>query len=555
MPIVKIPISNVTDSFTRPVVKSITTQLNTIMGLDENLPIYYPEEDGTLAQYKSDMNQDGDMTHGSAISKGNFIQIDVSEAYDPMTAIAPEHNREFFPIFNDDTIQIMAKPIYLPFLMHINYRYQFKDKAAVGTWYNHMRAKMVVNGYGDMNAHELSYHYLIPEEFFAVMAEIYKLKTDSTTLEDKGFWDYMKKHFSPRLTRMSNADGTNTRLGIAEHQVRCYGMYDLNVESISGDKDSNAPNYTATFTYNVRYSRPVEFLFEYPLMIRQKLIPAPFVPSAKDTMYQDAVGEERHFSLSGINFELFSAKTQRIWNSRAKGISIPDFDEFVPHHKPRGTQRIYDILLSLDKPDANQELFNIADITGESEDGKELQLVYFSDRMKEFMKGEVPYLTQRASSVFHFQMFNQWALLNNKYYHIDENLNLVNTLDLDLDNVYHGRLNLYQKWSEVDPMGLERLSYYPDVVRDLVIYLGFNWQVVVKWICEHKAKFKDIDILSNCEDYWWYWIKIGKIPGYWMDIIVRIISGLGFSELGPMRTVETLYVESYRNGIDYYRSK
>ena len=567
MPILKLPIEDTKDSIMRPIMTDITRQLNIKMGFDPDTPIFYPDEAGVMMQHNSKIQKDNDF--GSKFAGNELISIEVDEVFvDSLRetkVLMPEH----MSIFRDDKLGIIMKPVYMPCILNISYKYRCKDRSQAEMWRNKMRSKM--SYYGDLNHHHLKYHYLIPEIHLAVLEELHRLRELKDGYNDtfaQYLSDRINTHGSVRLTKLSNFNGHRQRLAIAENQTRVYGMYQFDVAPDRGQREDEISTWTSTFNYRVQYSRPTELILQYPIMVHQSLVPDPFIPSRDDTMYEEGIGKERHFSLSGFYMECFSSQYERRIRAKDNGIQLPDFDEFSPSDIVPGTRRIFDALLSLDtdKPDKLANLLEIEDVS-------------FGEEMIEFMKGEAPYMKHRGRSVLHTTLYNQWGLLHHRYHEVTNNLDVNSILDLSLRNCYHLRLSIFEDWFLIDGNAIDRLRKHPKIVKDLLEYLGFDFNKILEALKNLREKYHHINTPNSLRgldgpiwrnehgklvkppgldfDEWEKWLKNKEIPEYYMWNLISLITGKQGIK-ARMFTAQTFFVEGHRredehNGsINYY---
>lgn len=567
MPIIKLPIEDTKDSIMRPIMTDITRQLNIKMGFDPDLPIFYPDESGVMMQHNSKIHKDND--HGSKFASDELITIEVDEVFvDSLRetkVLMPEH----MPIFRDDRLGIIMKPVYMPCILNITYKYRCKDRTQAEMWRNKMRSKM--SNYGDLNHHHLKYHYLIPEIHLAVLEELHRLRELKDGYNDtfaSYLFDRVNSHGSVRLTKISNFNGHRQRLAIAENQTRVYGMYQFDVAPERGQREDEISTWTTSFSYKVQYSRPTELILQYPIMVHQSLVPEPFIPSREDTMYEEGLGKERHFSLSGFYMECFSSQYERKIRAKNNGIQLPDYDEFTPKESIPGTRRIFDALLSLDskEPDKLANLLEIKDVT-------------FGKEMIEFLKSESFFMKYRGRSVFHTTLYNQWGLLHDRYHEVTKDLDINSLLDLSLRNCYHLRLSLYEDWSQLDSNAIDRLRRNPLIVKDLLDYLGFDWNKIIDFFKSLREEYHHINTPNRLRgkygrvwrnefgqlinppstdfEEWDEWMKRKEIPLFHMWELIYLISGkkgMGYR----MFTTQTFFVEAHQNedtvngSINYY---
>lgn len=577
MPHFRIPIANLDESFLRPLIWSVTRDINKKIGVSPDAPVFYPGEYGVSMQLNSKIKQDGDKAsheqNGSLFGANELISIEADEMFDDSLRDTPVNKDEYMPIFRDTKLGIAIRPVYMPCIMNLSYKYRCKDRGQADIIRNKIRSKMTF--YGDLLHHNLKYHYLIPDEVYFILRAIWERRENIAGYGDS-FEHYLfprsdRMHSSVRISKVTNSNASHDRYAVSENQTRVFGYYDFQVAPDKGSREKEDSTYTLSFNYKLRYSKPIEIKMDYPIMVHQQLIPIPFIPKPEDTMYEQGLGEERHFSLTGIAFERWTVQEYHRLKNIAKydGISIPNFDEWVPEeeYKIPGTRRLVDLLLSL----ATQQPCELVDI-------KNINHIGFSDRLLEFMHGEAKWMKHRHESVFQCDMYNQFGLLHKRYIEVDDNLKINSILPLTLRNMYHIRLALYEDWSLLSYAARQRLANYPDIIKDLLQYLGYDWDKICKELNKLQEKYHHVNTENRLrgqrgkiwrneegklvepppvEGYKSEWETYKRVPDFIMDKLIQLISGKTYIDIREL-TVETFFIEAYRdeetfnNGIYYY---
>ena len=556
MPIIKFPLQDTKDSIMRPIMTDITTQLNIKMGFPADLPILYADEAGVIMQHRSTLKKEyQNEPHGAKFNANELITIEVDEVFDDEVASTPVWQTEYMPVFRDDALNIIMKPVYMPCVLNINYKYRTKDRAHAEMWRNTIRSKM--SDYGHLTPHNLKYHYLIPDVFIEVLRKIHEFR-ENIDGYNESFMDYLTSkglvHGSVRLTTLSNFKGHNKRLAITENQTRVFGQFEFDVVPDRGGRDMETTAWVTNFSYRVRYTRPTQMVLMYPLMVHQQLLPVPYIPSGEDKMTEVGLGDERHFSLSGLNLEMFSAQEERRRRAAVKGISIPDFDEFVPKDTIKGARRIYDVMLSLSNKEPN-DLIHIID---------DIEDMTFGELMVEFMQGESKYMHKRGESVFQVQLYNQWSQLHESYISVKEDLTLASLKELTLRNCYHVRLSVYHDWTQLSANALKRLQNHPKIVKGLLDFLGIDIGLLNQILSGMHEKYHHIDTENALrgidakvwrneqgvltyppkEDEYTIWDKWHKVPDHlWWEVIQRV-SNTRFDQKSIF-TVQTQFIDAH----------
>lgn len=506
MPILTIPIPDTKDSIMRPIMTSITRELFEAFDMNPETKIIYLDESGTYRQHGSAINEtnDGTFTFGS----NEQILVEVDEEFvkeDIMNQ--PTWQQEYPPIFRDDKLQILIKPVYRTCYLNINFKKRFTDRTQAIRWRDSMSYK--VHEYQDMQHHLLTYHYVIPREILFVLEEIHRLRENIDGYGEE-FITWLKANMSPRLTKLTNMSGGQTRLAIAEKQSRVYGMFDFDEAPEKGEKDGENSTWEISFSYKVHYSRMTHLVFIYPQVVHQQPLAYPYVYDDTERKDNIPLPKEQVFSQSGLLFEFLTPRIPGQTHVSLHGCSVPKDDEFYPQTTPKGTRRLVTLQLLFQEHESKQTDLELLDLLDVPE-------VYLDEEILVFLYGEYPYMNTPTRSVFQVQLYNQYYMLNHDHLTVTPCLKVKNTKPINLRNNYHLRFSVYYDWSQLDEHALERLRQHPNVLNKLLDHLGVP--------TERQAFYDRED----------------------MDKIIKATSGLRIDAIGQMRTVETLSIVSYRD--------
>lgn len=561
MPKIRLPLADTKDLIIRPCVVSIVEELNLIMGFDKGIKISYPDESGQLAQLNSLMGGTRDTGDGSSFSADQLISITVDEQFEESYTATPVMKPEGMPIWRDDALGVILRPIHMPAILKISFKYRCYDRTQAEAWRNRMRSKISI--WGDVNYHILDYSYIVPKEFLYVMKEIYTLRENIAGYGDS-WGQYFDSHRGPRFTTISNLKGNKTELAVSEKQTRVLGGFDFNTDMERGEKDGDNSSWTVSFNYEVWYSRPTEMQLEYPLFVHQQLLPDACIPKVSDTSSMTPYGSDRHFNKSDWLLESYSAINEKEKAYRYHGIRVPEFDEYVVEQNIPYTRSIYLAYLQLDSPDPGA-LIKITDIPN----------VFLSDELKEFLKKEIKYLTIPGESVFHLTLYSYHGPKSFDSIYVDNELMVYTKNALNLRDEYRLRFSIVYDWSTLTEDALKRFSKYPNLVKDLFIYLGNDWNLLIQYILSLHKPYYDTTttntkryttttdkhnnpIVTKEKSEFTMFEKWTIIPWWIMLIIVKFIKG-DLTETPMARTVQTQFIkthqlEEYHGSISYHKT-
>ena len=188
-------------------------------------------------------------------------------------------------------------------------------------------------------------------------------------------------------------------------------------------------------------------------------------------------------------------------------------------------------------------------------------------------------MKHRGRSVLHTTLYNQWGLLHHRYHEVTNDLDVNSILDLSLRNCYHLRLSIFEDWFLIDGNAIDRLRKHPKIVKDLLEYLGFDFNKILEALKNLREKYHHINTPNSLRgldlplwrneqgklvkppgldfDEWEKWLKNKEIPEYYMWNLISLITGKQGIK-ARMFTAQTFFVEGHRredehNGsINYY---
>ena len=451
MPNIYIPIQDTIQSVLRPVVLSISDQIFKLTDIPKNSRISYP---GDLETRKSPGSgiSDNEMQR---VQSGhvNYVKIEVDEEYNSETALTTAVRQyEHLPIFSDDKIGVIIKPVYSQTNVNINFKFRGESKSSVYRWRDKIRADL--SSMRDVNQHRASYSYQIPKNLIALIMEIHRLREDNAGYNEN-FGTYIINHSSTRLTELSNFSGEKTELAIAETQSRIMGWFDFDVAPEKASRDGDSDTWSIAFNYKFTFDKPIGLAIRYPVMIHNQILSTQFRPPAQAPSDDDY---RKEFSLSGSAFDYFD-KTKELSRNNLdnKTITLPWFDEFIPRSIPSGTVSIFNALCQLDNDKCT--LCNLNDLDTISLDPDILDFI---------KRKEYKFMTKLYKSIFQVNLYRGMELSNNNDLEIDSALNVYSKVPLDMRVNHRIRFSIVADLSLLDKDSLDRIKD-ESIVKDKII--------------------------------------------------------------------------------------
>ena len=451
MPNVSVLVAETKQSVLRPVVLAVVRQLMEITKIADTVPILYPDDIGKTHQPGSAITGEEEKT----VFPGNDkVVIDVEEDHDPAnilsTAIA---KAEQVPIFQDNMLGILIKPIYSSMNVTINFKFKGASKSIVTRWRDDIRLR--TSAARDVNLHTCSYHYVIPKSLMIILKELHRLR-ENVEGYDEDFTKYVLDNSTTRLTNVANLSGEVVEPAIAETQLRIVGVFDFEgvPEKLENEEDGNG--WIGSFTYKFKFDKPLACNMTYPLMVHNQTLDTKYRP---DVPAYDLDNQLQTYSLSLAALHNFESQEQvGKYVDLTKPISIPAFDEFEAASTVPGTFPVFTVLCQLDLTD-KKSLLNL----------NELGDVAIDSDILEFIKGiEYRYLNIPFKSILHLDLYRFESLTREDTITIDADLNVKAVNDLSLRTNHRIRFSIMGDITYLDNAAIRRMLMYPKAAMKIV---------------------------------------------------------------------------------------
>jgi hypothetical protein len=541
MPNISLPIEDMHDSVERPVVFSIVREILELTELSDKTPISFYDDEQKSAQLGSLINSDP-----SRVNKWPFderVRIEVEEDFDPASMLTIHTQQpENIPVFLDDTLGIVIKPIYSPTKVVINFNYRARDKNQAMKWRNHIRAKTAM--YRDINMHEISYHTHLQEELFVIVKELHRLR-ENVAGYGESFDTYFAQHLSDKASIKTNLGGQAVLWGVEERQIRIQGIFDFEGAPEKGEKDGSNDAWAISFSYKFEYQKPIMFNMTYPIVVHNQVLSKSYRPTEKAYRVED---QNRSFSLSGRAYNKFESDTKVLSYRGNDGISIPNFDEFRPATILPSTVNVLTCLVTIDTSGGNpRKLMNLNEL---GDTGLNAAVLNFIKTV------EYPFMGKDYHSVFSLSLYKHTSLHQTGSLMIDTNLDIYSTFDLDLRKNYRIRFGLVTNFSYLRKEAIDRIKDYPGM-GDIII--GAIDSSIGKYASHPdigKTQMSDVDRkLIGASPYPLYDPSSNpNLPGYVPKLVPpgRTSSSSNLpSDYGrnlPMSNVQTQYINAHSRG-------
>lgn len=460
MPNISMTVPEVQQFVARPVIFDIVRQVCEITKLPKGLPIYIPGDTDSVAQRGSTLTDQNEGTSNTRLPSETNIQIECTEAFDEANVLSTYVTQpEQRPIFLDDDLKVIIKPAYSSNDVVVTFKFISKSRTEADRWRNDIRMRFSMAR--DVNLHTVTYGYPVPEKFYQILQDIYKLRQAKAGYNDT-FDQWFQAHCSTRLTRASNLAGSQSGLVVAETQTRIVGTFDFNFAPEKSQREGNIEMWVTSFTYNFKYDKPIFCNMSFPVMIHNQLVKDEYL-TLKPSINLD--NKNLSYSMSIGDFHQTEATTRLIAAAaKIRPITIPYFDEFVPHVVMKKTRPFLTVLCSVDEEDPTLVL-NIAQLGDQQVDADVLALMQAQ---------EWQYMYKPYQSILYISLYNGTDLIRDTEIFIDSSLNIRTTHPLNLRHTYRVSFAFNTDLGMLPTPALKRLKQYPVAGRKLLMSLGVN---------------------------------------------------------------------------------
>lgn len=455
MPNLAMTLPEVSQSVMRPIVIDIVSQLQEITKITKNAKIFFPGETEKMQQSGTSIDDDGLASSRDPLTNNDrYVFIEVEEDYDKeaLSTTAVTY-REQNSIFIDSALMVAIAPVYVTSNVTINFKYRTESKTEALRWRDDIRFR--VSQMRDINLHDLTYHYMLPEPFVALLKVIHEQR-EATAGYGESFEDYIRMQSTSRLGYVSNLTNSTRRLAVSETQARVVGMYGFDGVPDKPERDTATGTWTVTLPYHFTYERPLACAMRYPIIVHNELLPDEYIVFTEGG--EDITKKNLSFnqSLGALNYFEQQTRHKAVSTPRL-AIYIPDIDEFTPQQVMPKTGTVLYVLCTFANDDLKTliNLNELGDITLDAE------------ILKFLRESEYPYICRPYKSIFQLSYYRGHYLGSDRSITCDSNLDIKLVKDGDLRKEHRLRLSLVTDLSMLDQDALKRLSRYPNVLKNV----------------------------------------------------------------------------------------
>lgn len=387
MPNLIIPIPATYDAISRRAAKSVIAEVMRITSIDKTTRVDIMGETGQLAQPGSEL---GDVDNTPRFIHQGHVLVSFRETYVESEVINAEvRHPSAQPVFKDEQIGVMIKPIYSATDMELNFTYRARSKQEAMVWRDDVKVRMADNRQSHL--HKLEYHIPVPNFCSALLMQIFA-KREAVAGYGDTLGEYLKQHYTDRATVITNQAGnlSASLLVVNETQIGVQGWFDFDLP-VEEEKSEEGPSYLIQFSYKFSYLKPVEMHVVYPQIVHNQLLDPAFLtplPENKDPDRALTYKSEYKFALDHFDY------VARIPPKPTGGLHIPEYDEWLPDSIRPYTTSLVTWMVVFDPEDLYTPLTEI-DILDTG----------FLPEFLEFLKTEGDSLVKLGHSPIHFSLY------------------------------------------------------------------------------------------------------------------------------------------------------
>ena len=403
-------------SITRPVAYDITKQLLKKMAVEENIKIYFPGANGKSQTWNSGEVQSQDNAN---FNTKQHIRINVKEDYveeELLTMYSSQRNNPY--IFRDPLTNITMHPIYSRTKVVLSVSYRTRDRYEAESFRDNWRRKIAENR--EYMTFTAKYTYPIPETTEQALYILYLLRNNRKK-ECKSYTEYVFKYGTPALTSLTNVAGNGDTLAVEETQLMIHGILTDNSPP-EAEKDDKGSVWVVNFDMEYFYDKVISINLTYPLLVQNQLVPEPLQPE----LLFDVNELNAKLSQSRNWFNYIQSSMGYMQYIRGAYVRIPKFDDWSHQIRFKNYRPLLTAMLTVDENNP-REIFNLKDMG-------EYQLL---PAVQESFSKTSLWLTLPYESPFIIQLYKNDNPLPHDYIHVDKDLNIVSTYDLDPNEMYH----------------------------------------------------------------------------------------------------------------------
>lgn len=437
------PINNLYETVERPVLQSIVKQLIDITQVSHKTTIRYSDAENKDQQKRSAFDDISKSQNNWPYDEKVTIEVDEETNKDRILGTTV-HQQNQIPIFIDESLKLILKPVYNNVKATISFKYRASDRNQAIKWRNELRVRTGM--LRDIFLHEVNYHYHIREEIIDQIYHAHSLR-EKVAGYGESFQEYFANNLIDRASIKTDQAGNAAVWTVNERQVRVQGYFDFEGEPEKGSRESPSDVWTIAVNYIFSYDKPIHLSLQYPFVVHNQLIDEKYRTFIN---FYDYSVQPVQYNMHNLTLRQFQSDRIADMTKLSNGVSIPEFDDFIPSKVLHSTIRIF-TALSAFEPDNKRSLFNLTDLGDFSIDPVILDFIKTS---------EYPFIQKDFNSIFHLGFYRDSSRLRDDHIEVLPDLSIQTNYDINLRKTYRVRMGIVTDLKYLTTAALSRLQAY-----------------------------------------------------------------------------------------------
>lgn len=459
MPINTVPLTNVEQLISRPVIQAVIEQVKEFTRMKNSMKIFYPGDSGIMQSAGSDISSNGE--NKAIFESGEYIHIEVTERVDEdEVGINPLSRHDVTPVFYDKDVGFMLRATLQRTEVTINFKYQSKSKSTVQRWRSNMITRMQQDA--KTNLHTYNYSIAVPRQYQELISAIHFNREDCAPY-GQSLAEYIRQCATDQSTILSNQSGENVELAFAYQETRVVGQFDFSAIPDEPEYDQGLGIWSISFPYKFNYQKPAEIIANYPIIVHNYLLPDRYIIPV-ESQGQFEAGERSNTLRQGYarDMERFEMNVVMDRTSQVGGhLRIPYYDDHPFSPPVNGYCTLFTVLNSIDEDNPKK----IANLLEDLDD-------YMIDPdVAEFMEREGKRMLIPFHSVFHLN-YHLWGAMTSSGLVLKPGLVLEHEIDRDPRDCHRVRLDICAAIHRLPYDVIERLRTNPKVFTKIIASLN-----------------------------------------------------------------------------------
>jgi hypothetical protein len=452
MPNIKLPLTSISESVSRPVYTDMVQQVQKLTKIDEKTKIFFPGEIRKMRTAGTHIDSNDERFAIFNSDRYTFIEVEDDFDMDSLGSTAMERD-EHAPVFVDNKLGVTIKPVYVTTNVTINFTYRCPSKSEALRWRDEARIR--ISEMWDIHLHKFSYHYQLPLDIVILLKEIYD-KREAVAGYGQSFQEYVTSFSSPRLTLIGGVTGEHEVLAIAETQTRVQGRFNWDSMPEKAQRDDSTGTWSVSFSYVFSFEKPLHIHARYPIIVHNQLLAPEFIEFT-DKAY-DVEKDVKTFSKSYFAMHAFEIGTIMATKvNKDYVMRVPSYDDYQLPSVNKGSGTVF--LALTDVAEDKRTLVNLRELG---------DIMIDEDIMDFIVNSEYPYITKDFGSILRLSLYRNDSLTSDRTITCSPDLTIKASSDLDLRNQYRLRFSIYVDITLLDVRALQRLQKFPKALIKII---------------------------------------------------------------------------------------